>query len=159
QIAPSLVLVNFSMPYTVSGVSDRYYYGTGVIADAERGWVVVDRNTVPVAMGDVRITFAGSLEIPGRVEYVHPLHNIAVISYDPELIGNTPVRSAKFMSTALSPGLDVDVVGLAPDHNVLSQSSEVASLTEANFPLSRTMRFRDSNLEVVSLVNGPTDFD
>jgi S1-C subfamily serine protease len=74
-VTPSLVLVNFDMPYTVSGVADRYYYGTGLIADAERGWVVVDRNTVPVAMGDVRLTFAGSLEIPGRVEYIHPLHN------------------------------------------------------------------------------------
>ncbi|HLF09770.1 MAG TPA: trypsin-like peptidase domain-containing protein, partial [Gammaproteobacteria bacterium] len=57
EISSSLVLVNFSMPYTVSGVADRYYYGTGLIADAERGWVVVDRNTVPVAMGDVRLTF------------------------------------------------------------------------------------------------------
>ncbi|MDX1562904.1 MAG: trypsin-like peptidase domain-containing protein, partial [Gammaproteobacteria bacterium] len=37
NIVPSLVLVNFSMPYTVSGVSDRYYYGTGLIVDAERG--------------------------------------------------------------------------------------------------------------------------
>ncbi|MBN1237084.1 MAG: trypsin-like peptidase domain-containing protein, partial [Gammaproteobacteria bacterium] len=159
QIAPSLVLVNFSMPYTVSGVSDRYYYGTGVIADAERGWIIVDRNTVPVAMGDVRITFAGSLEIPGRVEYVHPLHNLAVVSYDPELIGDTPVRSAEFVAAALPSGLDVAVVGLAPDHNVLSQSSEVAQVTEANFPESRTLRFRDSNIEVLSLVNGPTDFD
>ena len=77
HVTPSLVLVNFDMPYTVSGVSDRHYYGTGVIADAERGWVVVDRNTVPVALGDVRLTFAGSLEIPGSVEYIHPLHNLA----------------------------------------------------------------------------------
>src|SRR5690606_8565486 len=65
RVASSLVLFNFDMPYSVSGVSDRYYYGTGLIADAERGWVIVDRNTVPVAMGVVRITFAGSLEIPG----------------------------------------------------------------------------------------------
>jgi S1-C subfamily serine protease len=34
RIAPSLVLVNFDMPYTVSGVSDRHYYGTGLIAVA-----------------------------------------------------------------------------------------------------------------------------
>jgi S1-C subfamily serine protease len=159
QIAPSLVLVNFSMPYTVSGVSDRYYYGTGLIADAERGWVVVDRNTVPVAIGDVRLTFAGSLEIPGRVEYVHPLHNLAVVSYDPRLIGKTPVRNAQFAMQELSAGREVSVVGLAPDHKVMSQSSEVASVTPANFPLSRTLRFRDSNLEAITLVNGPNDFD
>jgi len=159
RIVPSLVLVNFSMPYTVSGVSDRYYYGTGLIVDAERGWVLVDRNTVPVGLGDVQITFAGSVEIPGRVEYIHPLHNLAVVSYDPNLIGSTPVRSAEIATEPLVPGRVVTVVGLAPDHNVLSQTAQVASITEANFPLSRTLRFRDSNLEVVSLVNGPSDFD
>ena len=49
RLAPSLVLVNFDMPYSVSGITERNYYGTGVIVDAERGLVVVDRNTVPVA--------------------------------------------------------------------------------------------------------------
>lgn len=159
RIVPSLVLVNFSMPYTISGVSDRYYYGTGLVIDAERGWVLVDRNTVPVAMGDVRITVAGSIEIPGRVEYVHPLHNLAVVSYDPDLLGSTPVRSAEISTEPLTPGRVVSVVGLAPDHNVLSQTAQVATVSEANFPLSRTLRFRDSNIEVVTLVNGPSDFD
>jgi pro-apoptotic serine protease NMA111 len=159
RVVPSLVLVNFDMPYTVSGVSDRYYYGTGVIADAERGLVVVDRNTVPVAMGDVRITFAGALEIPGHVEYIHPLHNLAVISYDPKLIGDTPVRSADFSSRALAAGDGVYVVGLSSDHQVMSQASQVATIAPANIPLSRTLRFRDSNLEAVNLVNGPSDFD
>jgi hypothetical protein len=111
------------MPYTVSGVADRYYYGTGLVADAGRGWVVVDRNTVPVGMGDVRLTFAGSLEIPGRVEYIHPLHNLAVVSYDPKLIGETPVKSAVFLNKTLNPGDDVAVVGLSPDFRTMSQSS------------------------------------
>jgi pro-apoptotic serine protease NMA111 len=158
-IHQSLVLVNFDMPYTVSGVSDRYYYGTGVIADAERGWVIVDRNTVPVAIGDVRLTFAGSLEIPGQVEYVHPLHNLAVVSYDTALIGDTPARSANFVAEDVVPGQSVLVVGLSPDHSLRSQSAEVGSLTDANFPPSRTFRFRDSNLEAISLVSGPGGFD
>jgi pro-apoptotic serine protease NMA111 len=159
HVAPSLVLVNFSMPYTVSGVADRYYYGTGLIVDTERGWVVVDRNTVPVAMGDVQITFAGSVEIPGRVEYIHPLHNLAVVSYDPALIGNTPVRAAEFADAPFEAGDEVAVVGLSPDHEVMSQWSQVASVSPLNLPLSRTLRFRDSNIEAVDLVNGPTDFD
>jgi S1-C subfamily serine protease len=159
QISQSLVLVNFDMPYTVSGVADRYYYGTGLVADAERGWVVVDRNTVPVGMGDVRLTFAGSLEVPGRVEYIHPLHNLAVVSYDPSLIGSTPVKSAEFLPKDLVAGQNVTVVGLGPDFKLMSQSSAVANVAAANFPLSRTLRFRDTNLEAVTLVNGPTDFD
>jgi S1-C subfamily serine protease len=158
-ITSSLVLVNFDMPYTVSGVADRYYYGTGLVADAARGWVVVDRNTVPVAMGDVRLTFGGTLEIPGRVEYIHPLHNLAVVSYDPKLIGSTPVKSATFVNRTLNPGDDVAVVGLGADFRLLSQSSEVANVSAAAFPLSRTLRFRDTNLDVVTLVNGPSEFD
>ena len=74
-IAPSLVVVTFDLPYTLSGVADRHYYGTGLIVDKERGYVLVDRNTVPIAIGDVTITFAGSLEVKGKVEQLHPLHN------------------------------------------------------------------------------------
>jgi S1-C subfamily serine protease len=158
-VTPSLVLVNFDMPYTVSGVADRYYYGTGLVADAERGWVVVDRNTVPVAMGDVRLTFAGSLEVPGRVEYIHPQHNLAVVSYDPESIGDTPVKSATFLPRVIVPGDDVAVVGMGPDFRILAQSSEVANVAAAAFPISRTLRFRDTNIDIVTLVNGPSEFD
>ncbi len=82
------------MPYSVSGITERNYRGTGLVVDAARGLVVVDRNTVPVSMGDVRIIFAGTLEIPGKVEFVHPLHNLAIVSYDPKLIGTTPVQRA-----------------------------------------------------------------
>jgi len=158
-IAPSLVMVTFDLPYTISGVADRHYYGTGLIVDKERGLVVVDRNTVPVAMGDVSITFAGSLQIKGRVEYVHPLHNLAVVAYDPKLIGDTPVKSAKFSNEALEPGDEVWVIGLKGDHQIVHQATTVASIDPMLLPLSRTMRFRDSNLEGISLVNAPGDID
>jgi S1-C subfamily serine protease len=94
RLAPSMVTVNFDMPYSVSGVTEKNYHGTGVILDAKRGLVAIDRNTVPVAMGDVRVTFAGTVEVPGKVVFIHPLHNLAVVSYDPKAIGDTPVRAA-----------------------------------------------------------------
>ena len=158
-IAPSLVMVTFDLPYTISGVADRHYYGTGLIVDTERGLIVVDRNTVPVAMGDVSITFAGSLQIKGRVEYIHPLHNLAIVAYDPKLIGDTPVRNAKFSNTVLEPGDEVWVIGLKGDHQIVHQASTVASVDPMTLPLSRTMRFRDTNLEGISLVNAPGDID
>ena len=46
-------MVTFDMPYSVSGVTERNYHGTGLVVDAQRGLVVVDRNTVPVSIGDV----------------------------------------------------------------------------------------------------------
>lgn len=158
-IAPSLVVVTFDLPYTLSGVADRHYYGTGVIVDTERGYVVVDRNTVPIAIGDVTVTFAGSLEVPGKVEQLHPLHNLAIVSYDPATIGDTPVETATFNTAALAPGDDVWVVGIKADHQLVHQQSTVASVDPLVLPLSRTLRFRDSNIEGIDLVTAPADVD
>jgi len=159
KLAPSMVLVHFDMPYPVSGVTERSYYGTGLVVDAKRGLVVVDRNTVPVSMGDLHLTIAGTVEIPARVVYIHPLHNLAVLEYDPKLLGNTPVRSAVFAPRELAAGDQVWAVGLGPDTKMKSQSVIVASLDPMVLPLSRTLQFRESNLETVNLVNGPNDFD
>ena len=97
-------MVTFDMPYSVSGVTEKNYHGTGVIVDTKRGLVVIDRNTVPLAMGDVRLTFNGTVEVPGKVEFIHPLHNLAVVSYDPQSIGDTPVRAATFLTKDLTSG-------------------------------------------------------
>jgi len=159
RLAPSLVMVNFDMPYSVSGVTEKNYHGTGVIVDAERGLVAIDRNTVPIAMGDVRITFAGTVEVPGKVVFIHPLHNLAVVAYDPKSIGATPVRAATLLTKSLSAGDDVWVVGQRADSKILSQKTQISSVDVVSFPLSRTLRFRDSNLEAVSLINPPGDYD
>ena len=159
QLAPSLVLVNFEMPFSVAGVTERNYHGTGLIVDAERGLVVVDRNTVPVAVGDVRVTVAGSVEIPARVAYVHPLHNLTLLEFDPALLDGTPIRSARLDTRELLPGEAVTVVGLNGGSRVRSIATTVASVDAVDFPLSRTLQFRESNLEVASLVNGPSEFD
>jgi S1-C subfamily serine protease len=59
----------------------------------------------------------------------------------------------------LKPGDDVWVVGQRGDSKLLSQRTQVSSIDVVSFPLSRTLRFRDSNLEAVSLINAPTDYD
>ena len=156
-LAPSLVAINFDMPYSVSGVNERNYHGTGLVLDAERGLLITDRNTVPVSLGDVRLTFAGMLEIPGEVVYVHPLHNLAVIHYDPALIGRTPVRAARLSLAPLRPGERVQVVGYDNDGELKSRVSSIASIDPLQLPLSRTVQFRESNLEVATLLNPPED--
>jgi len=158
-LAPSLAMVAFDMPYSVSGITERNYHGTGLIVDAQRGLVVVDRNTVPVGIGDVTITLAGTVQVPGRVVYIHPQHNLAMVAYDPKLIGTTPVKSAKLAVRDLNAGESIWVVGLGADSALRSRNTEIASIDPLELPLSRTMRFRDSNLEAVQLVNPPLDFD
>lgn len=157
KLAPSLVLVNFDMPYPIDGVSETHYLGAGLIVDAKRGLVVVDRDTVPVAMGDVRLTFAGALQIPGQVLYLDPLHDLAVIHYDPKLIGSTPVKSAVFSKRPARAGDRVWLVGFQPDGTLTGQETRVVSIDPVNFPLSRTFRFRDTNLNVLNVTGAPAN--
>jgi pro-apoptotic serine protease NMA111 len=158
-LAPSLAMVTFSMPYSVSGVIEHYYHGTGLVVDAQRGLVVVDRDTVPVSLGDVTVTFAGTVQVPGRVVYVDPLHNFSIVAYDPRLIGTTPVKSATLKPEKLTAGEPIWVVGLGDDSEMHSRATQIASIDPLSLPLSRTMRFRDTNIETIGLVNPPSEFD
>ena len=159
KLAPSLVFVTYDMPYTVSGVAETSFHGTGLVVDAAQGLVVVDRNTVPVSTGDVQITFAGTVQVPGRVVYVNPLHNLSVVAYDPALVGDTPVKSAVLAPGALREGSAVWVVGLSADGEPHTRNTQIASVDPLALPLSRSMRFRDTNLDVAQLVNPPLDYD
>jgi pro-apoptotic serine protease NMA111 len=158
-LAPSLVMVNFDMPYSVSGVTEKNYHGTGVIVDAERGLVAIDRNTVPIAMGDVRV----HLRRHGRSAGQSRVHPSAAQPCDGILRSEVDRQHAgsrrRLPIPAAASGEDVWVVGQRADSKIMSQKTQVASVDVLSFPLSRTLRFRDSNLEAASLVNPPGDYD
>ena len=156
-LARSLVGMSFDMPYPLSGVNERNYRGTGLIVDAKRGLVITDRNTVPVSIGDVRLTFSDTLEIPAKVIYIHPLHNLAVVQYDPALLKGTQIQAATLTKEPLRAGENVVVVGLDPSGTLKTRSTAVSEIDPLLLPLSRSVAFRDSNISVASLVNPPDD--
>ena len=157
RLAPSLVSMTFDMPYPLSGVNERNYRGTGLIVDAKRGLVITDRNTVPVSIGDVRLTFSDTVEIPAKVIYVHPLHNLAVVQYDPALLKGSHVQSATLTTAPLRPGEDVAVVGLDTSGTLKSRATAISEVDPLLLPLSRSLAFRDSNISVATLINPPDD--
>jgi len=68
------------MPYSVSGITETSFHGTGLVVDAARGLVVVDRNTVPVSVATCRSRSRAPVQVPGHVVYVNPLHNLSVVA-------------------------------------------------------------------------------
>jgi S1-C subfamily serine protease len=144
-------MVEFNIPFTVDGVHGHRFQGTGIVADAERGLIVVDRETVPIALGDVTITFAESLQVPGEVAYIHPAHNLALVRYDPALIGGTPVRGAEFLSVDLATDDEVWLVGMTSQQQVISRKTRVSRVEAPQLGLSSPPRFRETNIELVGL--------
>jgi len=155
RVASSLAYITFDVPYRLDGVAGNHYVGAGLVLDAEHGLLVTDRNTVPVAMGDVRLTFAGAVEIPGKVVFVHPIHNLAFVQYDPALLGDTPVKSAELNTEPLTPGDAVGLVGVTESQRVQIHDLQVAAVEPLLIPLSKIPAFRETNVESININNPP----
>jgi pro-apoptotic serine protease NMA111 len=151
RVQASLVSIRFDIPYRVEGVYGTRFHGTGLVVDAAKGLVVTDRDTIPVALGDVRISIAGSVEIPARVVYLHPEHNIAVLRYDPALLGDTPVVSATLSTKDLGDGDRLWLVGISGGDELAVRRTLVDRVAPLYLPLPSPPFFSDKNLDVVVL--------
>lgn len=158
RIARSLVGVQVDIPLDgIGGVWARRRQGTGLIVDAERGWVVTNRAVLPHAVADVRVVFDASHEVPASVEYVHPLHNLALVAYDPDLIASEHPRSANLDSQSLAPGVRAYFAGLRADDSLMYRPALVESVEPIGFSRTDQRVFRGFNVEVVSLVDAPRE--
>ena len=146
-LAPSLVRVDVDIPYPTAGVKDANYRGAGLIIDAEQGLVVADRDTVPVRLADIVLTFGGQARIPATVRYLHPVHNYAVLEYDPALLGDSEVRAVTFRDRPVEAGDTVWQIGIDAAGNLVDYKTSVARTGAFGLGASRTPRFRDTNVE------------
>ncbi len=153
KLARSLVLVRFDLPFTLDGAQGNAFVGAGLVVDAKKGWVVVDRDTVPVTLGDLEIIFGGAARVPARVLSIHPEHNLALVAYDPAQLEDTPVVSARLDLDPLEPGDDVWQVVLTTTYQLLSRRSSVERIGAPRLPVPRTPRFRERNVDLVSLTD------
>ncbi|HHO54697.1 MAG TPA: hypothetical protein ENK18_28455, partial [Deltaproteobacteria bacterium] len=151
KVARSLVMVDFDIPHPTAGVKDLNYVGAGTVIDAERGLVLVDRDTVPVGLGDLMLTFAGTVRVPGRLIYLHPTHNLAVLAYDPAALGDLEVTDVGLAPEGPEEGDRVWLVGLDGDHLVVSKKTRVELVEHLHMGASNTPRFRDANITGVWL--------
>ncbi|KAG8662511.1 protease Do-like 7 isoform X2 [Manihot esculenta] len=164
-IEPTLVLFEVHVPPSImiDGVHSQHFFGTGVIIyhSQDMGLVAVDRNTVAISASDVMLSFAAfPIEIPGEVVFLHPVHNYALIAYDPLALGAagaSMVRAAELLpEPALRRGDSVYLVGLSRSLQATSRKSIVTNPFAAlNIGSADCPRYRATNMEVIEL---DTDF-
>ncbi|KAI3726423.1 hypothetical protein L1987_66220 [Smallanthus sonchifolius] len=164
-IEPTLVMLTVYVPSScmADGVHVQHFVGTGVIIfhSEEMGLVAVDKNTVAISASDIMLSFAAfPIEIPGEVVFLHPVHNFAIVAYDPSALGpagSSVVRAAQLLpEPALRRGESVYLVGLSRSLQATSRKSVVTNPCAAlNISSADSPRYRATNMEVIEL---DTDF-
>mmetsp|Transcript_1065 Transcript_1065/g.3379 ORF Transcript_1065/g.3379 Transcript_1065/m.3379 type:complete len:495 (+) Transcript_1065:278-1762(+) len=151
MITPSIVRVFFDIPYQIDGVAALQYAGAGLVVDAQVGLVLVDRNTVPIALGNTRIEFASTVEVAAVPVFLHPTHNVAIVKYNPADLAGTSVATARLSPVPLHVGDECMFVGLSKLDAALPvfQPCSVRETCVMEVGLASVPRFRAVNEEVV----------
>ncbi|KAJ1734531.1 hypothetical protein LPJ61_001017 [Coemansia biformis] len=162
KVWSSVVVLDFHCPYLVDGMKNTQFIGPGFIIDKDRGYIVCDRDAVPISIGDVYITIACSIVLVGRVDFLHPVYNFAIIKYDPRLIGDTQVENVCFHPDYLSgrkkleQGDPVCIVAVGGDQSPVVRHTKVASRSMVSTRECIPPRFRCINVEGIKLNDQPS---
>lgn len=151
DIVRSFVRVLCNMPVKLDGYPRNRKWGMGVVIDAEKGLVVISRAIVPYDLCDISITIADSIIVQGKVVFLHPLQNYAIIQYDPSLV-DAPVQSAKLSSVPISQGASAYFVGFNQNMRIVIAKTTVTDITAVAIPANAgAPRYRALNVDAITV--------
>ncbi|ODQ64374.1 Pro-apoptotic serine protease NMA111 [Nadsonia fulvescens var. elongata DSM 6958] len=150
SLVKSFVRVSTSVPIKLDGFPKSRKTAYGLVVDAEKGYVVVSRVVVPNDLCDISITIAESVVIPGKVVFLHPLQNYAIVSYDPSLV-IAPIQSATLSTVPLKQGTPVIFMGYNHNLRVVATSTRVTDITAVTIPPNAEIpRYRAINVDAIT---------
>ncbi|KAH8680869.1 trypsin-like cysteine/serine peptidase domain-containing protein [Xylariales sp. PMI_506] len=151
DLVRSFVHVNCTMPLKLDGFPRNRKWGMGLVIDAEKGLVVISRAIVPYDLCDIWITIANSIVVEGKVVFLHPLQNYAIIKYDPELV-DAPVQSAKLGNETLTQGAPTTFIGYNRSGRIVHAATTVTEITAVAIPAnSGAPRYRATNVDAITV--------
>jgi len=150
KVAPAMVRVDFNIPYGVDNVYARHFNGVGLIVDKTNGIVAVDRNTVPIGLGDVEITFFGSQVLDG-----HPRHNIALLRYEPSELGDVDFEALSLIDGNGDLPEPLTMVGYRADGTFRRHDIDDISRLTVGFSPPGLPRFQQAPIDLFGVSNVP----
>ncbi|KAG0635129.1 trypsin-like cysteine/serine peptidase domain-containing protein [Tuber brumale] len=151
DLVRSFVRISCVMPIKLDGFPRARKTGFGLVVDAEKGLVVVSRAVVPYDLCDISITVAESIVVEGKVLFLHPLQNYAVVQYDPTLV-KAPVQSAKLSGEHITQGASAMFLGFNQNLRVVVAKTSVTDITTVAVPAnSSAPRYRAINVDAITV--------
>ncbi|MBM4366603.1 MAG: PDZ domain-containing protein, partial [Deltaproteobacteria bacterium] len=157
KAAHSLVYVETRLPLVLAGNNGDFYTGVGLVLDAARGLVLVDRDTVPQMLADVTVVVGGTLRVPATPVYFHPEHNFAIIQYDPALVGSTPLADAPLEAARPLTGDHAWQVGLNSRQELVWSETSIEGFQPFTLISPAVPQYREYNVDLVATVDPPLD--
>ena len=151
DLVRSFVHVSCTMPVKLDGFPKNRKWGMGVVIDADKGLVVISRAIVPYDLCDISITIADSIVVEGKVVFLHPLQNYAIIQYDPKLV-DAPVLSAKLSSEQITQGASTYFIGYNRIGRIVHAATTVTEIFAVTIPAnSGAPRYRALNVDAITV--------
>jgi len=168
ELVRSFVRISCAMPLKLDGFPKARKSGFGLVVDAEKGLVIVSRAIVPYDLCDVSVTIAESIIVEGKVLFLHPLQNYAIVQYDPKLV-QAPVVSARLSDEPMRQGMLVTIppcttcaysqigsetifLGFNQNLRVVVAKTAVTDITTVAVPANSTApRYRAINIDAITV--------
>lgn len=151
DLVRSFVHVNCTMPVKLDGFPKNRKWGMGLVIDAEKGLVAISRAIVPYDLCDISITIAESIVVEGKVVFLHPLQNYAIIQYNPDLV-DAPVLSAKLSSEEITQGAATYFIGYNRIGRIVHTATTVTEVFAVTIPAnSGAPRYRAVNVDAITV--------
>ena len=129
RFSKSLVIVNIESYIVLDGEFPVHIETEGIVLDSENGYVLVQRSSVAHDMLDVSIIFAKTVEVPGKIVFAHPHHNLVVIKYDPLSIV-ADIQPNVFSKMPLKQGEKCLLIGTSTTSSVLVKEVTISGLSK-----------------------------
>ncbi|KAJ3189095.1 serine protease [Gaertneriomyces sp. JEL0708] len=153
HLVAALCHVEFHLPFRIDGILHQVHNGIGLIVDNKRGLVIVDKHAVPTTIGDILLTFANSIIVPGKLIYLHQTYNYAVLEYDTALLGETFVPEVTLSEKPLEMGDSVHLVALSKAYQPLIRKTIVTNVRQFYVSEPLPPAYRSTNIEGIELEN------
>lgn len=151
SLSRSFVQVRTFNPIALDSFPHKQQIGYGVVVDAANGYVLVSRRNVGHDLCDILVVFAESVDVPGKVVFLHPNQNYAIVKYDPELI-TADVKTPKFSDKPLKRGEKCLFIGYNYNMRIVTEDVKVSGVSSLNIPAAVfAPRYRGTNLQCILL--------
>lgn len=154
EVIQSFVRVAALMPVKIDGFPRSRKVGFGLVIDAKKGLVIVSRAVIPYDLCDISITIADSIIVDGKIVFMHPLQNYAIIQYDSSLV-KAPVKSAKLSTETMKQGAETIFFAFNQNLRPVIAKTVVTDVSAVSIPASAsTPRYRAINLDAITIDSG-----